>query len=75
MERPKVAVRYAVSSLFTARFLLEEAGAPEEAITAVNRALNAVTFSRAEENARGNRTRIKHPSIRPGQQGGQRRSK
>ena len=69
MERPKVAVRYAVSSLFTARFLLEEAGAPEEAISAVNRALNAVTFSRAEANAQGHRTRVKHPSIRPGQRG------
>jgi hypothetical protein len=75
MERPKLAVRYAVSSLFTARFLLEEAGAPEEAIAAVNRALNAVSFSRAEENAQGRRSRVKHPSIRLDQRGGRRRSK
>jgi hypothetical protein len=75
MERPKLAVRYAVSSLFTARFLLEEAGAPEEAVAAVNRALNAVSFSRAEENAQGRRSRAKHPPIRPGQRSGRRRSK
>ena len=75
MERPKLAVRYAVSSLFTARFLLEEAGAPEEAIVAVNRALNAVSFSRAEENAQGRRSPVKHPPIRPGQRGDRRRSK
>jgi hypothetical protein len=75
MERPKLAVRYAVSSLFTARFLLEEAGAPEEAIASVNRALNAVSFSRAEANAQGRRTRIKHAPIPPAQRSGRRRSK
>ena len=72
MERPKLAVRYAVNTLFTARVLLEEAGAPEEAISAVNHALEAVSFSRAEEHARGRRTRVKHPSIRPGQRVGRR---
>jgi hypothetical protein len=75
MERPKLAVRYAVSSLFTARFLLEEAGAPEEAISAVNRALSAVSFSRAEANAQGRRTRVKHPPIRSGQRVGRPHSK
>jgi hypothetical protein len=70
MEQPRLAVRYAVSSLFTARFLLEEAGAPEEAISAVNRALSAVSFSRAEANAQGRRTRAKHPPIRRDQKVG-----
>jgi hypothetical protein len=40
-------LHYASRLLFVVRFLLEQAGA-EEAVGAVNRALNAATFARAD---------------------------
>jgi hypothetical protein len=41
-------LHYASRLLFVVRFLLEQAGA-EEAVGAVNRALNAATFARADQ--------------------------
>jgi hypothetical protein len=40
-------IHYSSRLLFVVRFLLEQAGA-EEAVRAVNRALNAATFARAD---------------------------
>jgi hypothetical protein len=46
--RPGELIHYASRLLFTARFLLEQAQA-EEAVRAVNRALNAASFARADQ--------------------------